>query len=129
MTTLTNITPLGFHAIVDCANCDPGAIQNETTIRAWLEKTVSLVTGTAVGTPVVASTGTDTEGLAVLQLLDIGYISAKFVNSKNHAYIDIFSMKEILIADVETATRSYFGADVVTNKALIPRNAEAIPPQ
>lgn len=126
MSTITNLNPWGYHAILDCSGCNVDAIKNESTIKAWIAELVPLVASSTIGESVVATTGKnnpDIEGLAVIQLLDIGSISANFVNESKHAYIDIFTCKEFLVSEIEAITKKHFGDAININKILLPRNA------
>lgn len=131
MTEVSNLTPWGYHAIVDCAQCDSSAINSESSIRAWLTELVPVVGTSGVGEAHIAITGvgdTNKEGLTVFQLLDAGSITARFVNSSSHLYTDVFSCKEFTLQTVEDITKKYFGNDITINKILLPRNAAVRPP-
>lgn len=132
MTTLTNLTPWGYHSILDCSNCDLDAIQNESTVRSWLVDLASVLGTTAASDALIAVTGKDNsiiEGLAAAQLLEIGTVTANFVNSDRHIYIDVFCSKEYTISGIEETVKKHFGGDTIINKIFIPRNAGAVPPQ
>lgn len=132
MTTVTNLTPWGYHAILDCSNCDLAAIQSESTVRSWLADLTSVLSATAASDALITVTGKNnakTEGLAVAQLLDIGTVTANFVNSEQHIYIDLFCSKEYTVSSIEETVKKYFGTDSIVNKILIPRNAGVVPPQ
>lgn len=131
MNTVAKLIPWAYHGIFDCANCDIAPIQSESTIRSCLVELAPIVANATVGEAYMAITGvgqSDKEGFAAAQLTDLGTITVKFVNSSASAYFDIVSCKEYTGTDVETTLKKYFGANLIINKILIPRNANAIPP-
>jgi S-adenosylmethionine/arginine decarboxylase-like enzyme len=132
MTTNSNITPWGFHAILDCSNSDAAAIQSESTIRSWLAEVATVVSTSAVGEPQLAITGegdANKHGFSAVQLLNIGSIVINCVNNSKHIYIDIFSCQEFTLQAVEDIIKNYFGNSIEINKILLPRNASVRPPQ
>lgn len=126
------LIPWSYHGIFDCANCNSTAIQTESTIRACLTELSSIAGSGPVGETYMAITGSgqpDKEGFAAAQLIEVGTITTKIVNSTNNAYFDIVSCKDYTGSDVENTIKKYFGSETIINKILIPRNANAIPPQ
>ena len=67
MSTVSNLTPWGFHAILDCSNCDVTAIQTESIIRAWLTEITSIAGNSAEGEPYLMITGRSEEHTSELQ--------------------------------------------------------------
>lgn len=131
MTTITNLTPWGFHGIFDCANCDVSSISSESTIRAWLSDVAALVSDGAESDAFIAITGagnSETEGFSAVQLLNTGTISATFINHDKHVYIDILSHKEFSVTPVEDSIKTHFGSGVTINKIFLPRKAGAVAP-
>lgn len=132
MSSISNLTPWGYHAIVDYTQCNTTAIQSESTIRAWLTELAPVVGNNALGEAYMAITGegdSDKQGFTAVQLLDAGTITAHFVNSTKHLYSDVFSCKEFTLQAVEDITKKYFGNDITINKILLPRNAAARAPE
>ena len=131
MSTITNLTPWGYHGIFDCANCDASAISSESTIRAWLSEVAALASDSAESDAFIAVTGSgnpETEGFSAVQLLNTGTISATFINQSKHIYIDILSHKEFVVTPVEESIKKHFGSGITINKIFLPRNAGAVAP-
>lgn len=121
--------PWGFFAILDCSNCLQHKIQDVNNIKAWLSAVAVVINATPVGEPQVVKTGvgtTEKEGYAAFQLLDGNHISAKFVESTQLAYIDIFASTEFDPVDIETEVKRFFGADIKVNGIQLPRNAAVV---
>ena len=132
MSSISNLTPWGYHAIIDYTQCDASAIKTESTIRAWLTELAPVAGNNAIGEAYIAITGEGDpgrEGFTAVQLLDAGTITAHFVNSTKHLYTDVFSCKEFTLQAVEDITKTYFGNDITVNKILLPRNADARAPE
>lgn len=131
MSTITNLTPWGYHGIFDCANCDLSAISSESTIRSWLSEVAALVSDSAESDAFIAVTGvgdSETEGFSAVQLLNTGTITATFINHSKHVYIDILSHKEFAVTPVEESIKNHFGSSITINKIFLPRNAGAVAP-
>ena len=117
----TATRPWGFHAIMDCANCNSEKITDIANISAWLVNTLQETELTAVGTATVVAADA---GYTAVQILTTGTITAQFVNADNQVYIDVFSNTEYNPINLETSIKTFFGvveADI--KKILIPRNA------
>jgi len=131
MSTVTNLTPWGYHGIFDCSNCDSSSIQTESTIRACLTEIASLTADSVESEAFITVTGrgnAETEGFSAVQLLNTGNITANFINHSKHMYIDVFSHKEFTASDVEVCLKKYFGSAININKIFLPRKADAAAP-
>ena len=123
----SDVVPWGFHAIMDCNNCDLAKITDKANIQSWLEALVVGAGFTAVGPPVIEITGTDVAqaGYTAVQLIVPSAITAHFVNDTRQIYIDIFSCVQFDPTAAEATIKTFFGADTSVKKILIPRNAAA----
>jgi S-adenosylmethionine/arginine decarboxylase-like enzyme len=135
-TTTQNITvpgpsdlqPWGFHAIMDCSNCELDKIQDETNIKNWLEHLTTEIGMTPAGGTIVLLTTDDDpakSGLTGVQILNTGMISAQFVDEPRQIYVDIFSSKQYNPQVAELSIKQFFGDNTEINKILFPRNAGA----
>jgi S-adenosylmethionine/arginine decarboxylase-like enzyme len=86
----------GYHLILDCKDCDPETINNDTTIRNFVSTLVERIDMQAHGDPQIELLlpGTDNEGYSLLQMITTSNITAHFVNKTGNAYIDVFSCKQ-----------------------------------
>lgn len=122
----SDVMPWGFHAIMDCSNCDRTKMIDKANIRAWLSALVTAAGVNPVGAPVIESTGAGAQsGYTAIQLIEPSAITAHFVDDARQIYIDIFSCMQFDPAAVEETIKAFFGADVSIKKILIPRNAAA----
>jgi len=117
----TDTRPWGFHAIMDCANCNSVKITDLSNISAWLVDVLQKTNLTSVGTATVVATDA---GYTAVQILTTGTITAQFVDSHNQVYIDVFSNTEYNPVELETSIKTFFSVtDADIKKILIPRNA------
>lgn len=125
--------PWGYHAILDCSNCDLIKIQDTDNIRAWVAEVITIIGATAHGITTVEKSGigdSNKEGNMLVQLLQIGLITANFIDNSRHAYIDVFSCTAYEPKTVEDLTKRFFGENITVLGMTIPRNAAApLPPQ
>jgi hypothetical protein len=113
--------PWGFHAIMDCTNCNLEKITDIANINAWLVNTLQETKLTAVGTASVVAADA---GYIAVQILTTGTITAQFVNADSQVYIDVFSNTEYNPVNLETSIKTFFGVvETDIKKILIPRNA------
>jgi S-adenosylmethionine/arginine decarboxylase-like enzyme len=117
----TDTRPWGFHAIMDCANCNSAKITDLSNISAWLVDVLQKTNLTSVGTATVVATDA---GYTAVQILTTGTITAQFVDVHNQVYIDVFSNTEYNPVELETSIKTFFDViDTDIKKILIPRNA------
>jgi S-adenosylmethionine/arginine decarboxylase-like enzyme len=117
----TDTRPWGFHAIMDCANCNSAKITDITNISAWLVAALQKTNLTSVGTATIVASAA---GYTAVQILATGTITAQFVDAHNQVYVDVISNTEYNPIELETSIKEFF--DVVESdikKILIPRNA------
>lgn len=121
------LTPVIFHAIVDCSNCDLAKITDENNIKDWLAAVITKLELTAAGSATIKLTGsaTDKEGYTVVQIVETGGIVAQFIDKNKHVYVDIFGTGTYNPKLVEAINKDYFGAGLKANMILLPRNSEA----
>lgn len=122
----SDLAPWGYHAIMDCSNCDLAKMTDKANIQAWLDALVIGAGFTAVGSSVIELTGTGAQtGYTAVQLIIPSAITAHFVDAARQIYIDIFSCTQFDPTTAEASIKAFFGADVSVKKILIPRNAAA----
>jgi hypothetical protein len=118
---VTGTLPWGFHAIMDCANCNSTKITDLSNISAWLVDVLQKTKLISVGTATVVATDA---GYTAVQILTTGTITAQFVDAHNQIYIDVFSNTEYNPVELETSIKTFFSVtDADIKKILIPRNA------
>lgn len=126
----TTLRPWGFHAIMDCSDCDLAAIQDENNIKAWIADLLVKIDMQPIGGPIITKTGEgqpDKEGYTAIQIIVTSSIVAHFIDRDRHIYIDVFSCKEFNPYVVEDTIRTAFGENTKIRAILLPRNAGAPP--
>ena len=118
----SNTVPWGFHAIMDCRDCELAKIQDLENIKSWLTSLSEAIEFTVTTAPVVSSTSV---GYNVVQFADTDSIDATFVDDLKQIYLDVFAHGPFDPAAVETSIKEFFGSSTVVSKVLIPRNALA----
>lgn len=121
----SDIPPWGYHAILDCSNCELVKLLDEANIRTWIAALVTRTGLTAVGDPIIKVTGDalNNTGYTLVQLIVPSAITAHFVDDLKQIYIDIFAHAQFDPMVAEATIKEFFGANTQVNKILIPRNA------
>lgn len=116
--------PLGFHAVMDCADVDSAKIKDSTNIQNWVADILTKLGSTASGTVALSNAGlTGKNGYSAFQLFNTGSLTAHFMEDQRHIYIDIFAWQMFNPELVEASIKSFFGAGTDIKKILLPRNA------
>ena len=113
----------GNHLILDCAGCDPNAIQDYDTIYRFTKQLVKDIDMVAYGEPQIVNFGSGNKaGYTLVQLIETSNICAHFVNEDNTMYLDVFSCKEYDNDVVIRLVQEYFGA-IYVRPSFITRQA------
>jgi len=105
----------GYHLVLDCAHCDPEAINDYDTIYKFTKQLVIDIDMVAYGEPQIVNFGSGNKaGYTLVQLIETSNICAHFVpddeEGGNAIYLDVFSCKEYDDQVVINLVREYFGA-------------------
>ena len=122
----TGFRPWGFHAIMDCSECDLVSIQDANNIKNWIADLLEKIDMQPIGEPIISKTGigqADKEGYTAVQIIVTSSIVAHFIDRDRHIYIDVFSCKEFNPYVVEQSIKDFFGANTNIRTILLPRNA------
>lgn len=105
----------GYHLVLDCAHCDPVAINDYDTIYNFVKTLVKDIDMVAYGEPQIVSFGSGNKaGYTLVQLIETSNICAHFVpddlEGGNAMYLDVFSCKEYDDEVVVDLVKKFFGA-------------------
>jgi S-adenosylmethionine decarboxylase len=113
----------GYHLILDCAACDKGKITDPANITAFAKELVKRIDMVAYGEPQVIRFGSgNKEGYTLVQLIETSNICAHFCNDSGDGYIDVFSCKPFVNADVVATVREFFSPTNI-NQSYLTRDA------
>jgi S-adenosylmethionine decarboxylase len=116
----------GYHLLLDCSGCDPIKMTDRDNIAKFTRELCQAIDMVSVGDPWIERTAIgmpDKEGYSLYQLIVTSNISAHFIDSSRHIYLDVFSCKPFDIDTVLLYTELYFSpAKIKTN--FITRNAD-----
>jgi S-adenosylmethionine/arginine decarboxylase-like enzyme len=113
----------GYHAIIDAAGCDHGAITDHDNIYNFTKQLVKDIDMVAYGEPQIVKFGSgDKAGYTLVQLIETSNICAHFVDENDTMYLDVFSCKPFDEQVVEDLVVRYFGAKTI-RRGFIKRQA------
>lgn len=118
--TPSEVVPVAYHAIIDCANCELDKIQNVDTINQWLSTVKDTLGLTFDQKPTVTKTNV---GYSVLQLFGTDSIDILFIDDKRQLYLDVFRLTEFDPVKLEETLKQSFGTTMEIKKVLLPRNS------
>lgn len=101
----------GFETLLDCAQCDIGAITNPETLKAWVQELVARIKMVPYGEPQIIHFGHNEvhlEGWTVIQLIETSNIIAHFNDHTGEGYINIFSCKPYDIDEAIKTVNEFF---------------------
>jgi S-adenosylmethionine/arginine decarboxylase-like enzyme len=89
-------SPWGMSVSIDIYDCQLELIDDEKTIRLFLQKLIEFIKMKAYGEPLMKKFGPSTRlyGYSVMQLIETSNVTVHFSPATKAAYIDIFSCKE-----------------------------------
>jgi len=102
----------GYHLILDCSGCDNSLMSDFSNVDRWIRKLVVDIDMEPIGEPRIEYTAEkflDKAGFTVVQVIVTSSITAHFVDSLGHIYLDVFSCKPFDQAVVETSMKEFFG--------------------
>ena len=115
----------GYHLVLDCAHCDPEAINDYDTIYKFTKQLVQDIDMVAYGEPQIVNFGSgDKAGYTLVQLIETSNICAHFVNELNEIYLDVFSCKPFDPEAVVSIVKKLFKTEKVETQ-FITRKAPA----
>jgi len=101
----------GYHVMLDCSECDIASVTDSENIKAFSKELVEKIDMIAYGEPQVvhfAEHSLDKAGWTLIQLIETSNITAHFIDQSGDAYIDVFSCKDFLSAEVVAVVNKYF---------------------
>ena len=101
----------GKIALVDLYNCDKDYIKNENKIEEYLVELCKKIKMKRFGNPKIKRFGDgNLEGYSAFQFIETSSITAHFDETKNRAFIDVFSCKDFDENVVEKFSKNFFKA-------------------
>jgi S-adenosylmethionine/arginine decarboxylase-like enzyme len=120
---MSEVTPWGYHLVLDCAGCNHNAITDRDNIYNFVKQLVVDIDMVAYGEPQIVNFGSgDKAGYTLVQLIETSNICCHFVNENDTMYLDVFSCKPYNDAVVEELVSKYFGVKSM-RKAFFTRKA------
>ncbi|MDD5291750.1 MAG: S-adenosylmethionine decarboxylase [Candidatus Omnitrophica bacterium] len=112
----------GMEVILDLYGCDPKVIRSRSALKSFVTKMCKLLKMKKFGNTLTPHFGHDcakTSGYSLLQFIETSSITGHFSESKNSAYINVFSC---LMFDAKKAisfTKKFFKAKRVKARTLV----------
>ena len=116
----------GYHLLLDCSGCNVELIKDKDNIKKFVKELVNAIEMTPIGDPWIERTAigiADKEGFSMYQLIVTSNISAHFIDSVRHVYLDVFSCKKFDQNTVMYYVEKYFKATKIRSN-FITRNAD-----
>jgi len=119
----------GYHAMLDCANCDVSRFTKEN-ITNFTKDLVKQIGMTAYGEPIIehfANHNPDVGGFTMVQLIETSDITAHFVDANGSAFFDCFSCKVFPVNVFRNVVEMYFAPKAIS-QFYLERFAPSLPP-
>jgi len=101
----------GLLAVINLYECDESSIRNEEKIREFIEKLCEKIGMHKYGEALIKRFGKDNlEGYSAIQFIETSTITIHFDETKNRAFIDIFSCKKFDEKTAEAFSKKFFNA-------------------
>jgi len=101
----------GMEVVLDLYGCDPKAIRSRSALRNFVTKMCRLLKMKKFGKTLIPHFGHDSEktaGYSLLQFIETSSITGHFSESKNSAYINIFSCQMFDAKKAISFTKKFF---------------------
>lgn len=102
----------GYHAMLNCAGCEPSTISSRENILAFTEALIKAIDMKAYGHPIlehIVAPTPEEAGFSLLQMIETSNIAAHFVDRSGALFLDVFSCKLFDVTIVEAMVQEYFG--------------------
>lgn len=110
----------GYHLVLDSAKCFPKSIRCKHNIYQFTKDLVKKIDMVPYGEPQIHHFGSGNKaGYTLVQLIETSNITAHFVEETDDMYLDVFSCKYFLPADVEHMVKLYFQPENMSSSYLV----------
>lgn len=116
----------GYHLILDCSDCDRGAITDPKIIKEFSDSLVKKIDMVPYGEPQIIHFGHNAPhltGWTLLQFIETSNIMAHFCDHSGEGYIDIFSCKEYNHEVAIEVVKQFFNPSKI-RKTFLTRQAD-----
>jgi len=116
---MDNDSPWGLSAAIDLYGCSPELIRSPEKIREFVSGLCSVIEMRRQGETLVERFGEgDLEGCSFFQFIETSSVAGHFDETKNRAFIDIFSCRPFDPERAGKFAKDFFGASEIKIKTL-----------
>jgi S-adenosylmethionine/arginine decarboxylase-like enzyme len=112
----------GMEVILDLHNCDPKVIRSAKALREFTDKMCKVLDMKKFGKTMTPHFGHDdpkTSGYSMLQFIETSSITGHFSESRNSAYINVFSCRMFSAQKTVNFTKKFFKAKKVIARKIV----------